>query len=61
MCLAQLRGEGRLDWDAPIAEYLPDLDLSGLAVEGGRDVSGEITVREVMGHTAGLADFFEGT
>lgn len=60
VCLAQLRGEGRLDWDAPIAEYLPDLDLSGLAVEGGRDVSNEITVREVMGHTAGLADFFEG-
>lgn len=60
VCIAQLRDEGRLDWDAPIAEFLPDLDLSGLAVEGGRDVSGEITVREVMSHTAGLADFFEG-
>lgn len=60
VCLAQLRDEGRLDWDAPIAGYLPDLDLSGLAVQGGRDVSGEITVREVMAHTAGLADYFEG-
>ncbi len=65
VCLAQLRDEGRLNWDAPIAGYLPDLDLSGLAVESGRDggvrdVSGEITVREVMAHTAGLADFFEG-
>ncbi len=60
VCLAQLRDEGRLDWDAPIAGYLPDLDLTGLAVENGRDVSGEITVREVMAHTAGLADFFEG-
>jgi CubicO group peptidase (beta-lactamase class C family) len=60
VCIAQLRDEGRLDWDAPIAGYLPDLDLSGLAVENGRDVSAEITVREVMGHTAGLADFFEG-
>jgi D-alanyl-D-alanine carboxypeptidase len=59
-CLAQLRDEGRLDWDAPIADYLPDLDLSGLAVENGRDVSGEVTVREVMSHTAGLADYFEG-
>lgn len=59
-CLAQLRDEGRLDWDAPIARYLPDLDLSGLAVDSGRDVSAEITVREVMAHTAGLADFFEG-
>jgi len=60
VCLAQLRGEGLLDWDAPIAGYLPDLDLSGLAVESGRDVSSEITVREVMSHTAGLADYFEG-
>ena len=60
VCLAQLREERRLDWDAPIAGYLPDLDLSGLAVENGRDVSAEITVREVMGHTAGLADYFEG-
>ncbi len=60
VCLAQLRLEGRLDWDAPIAGYLPDLDLTGLAVDGGRDVSGEITVREVMSHTAGLADYFEG-
>ena len=60
VCLAQLRAEGRLDWDAPIAGYLPDLDLTGLAVENGRDVSGEITVREVMGHTAGLADYLEG-
>lgn len=59
-CLAQLRDEGRLDWDAPIAGYLPDLDLTGLAVQDDRDVSGAITVREVMGHTAGLADFFEG-
>jgi len=65
VCLAQLRDEGRLDWDAPIARFLPDLDLSGLAVENGRDgsvrdVSSEITVREVMAHTAGLADYFEG-
>lgn len=60
-CLAQLRDEGRLDWDSAIAAYLPDLDLSGLAVENGRDVSAEITVREVMSHTAGLADYFEGT
>jgi len=59
VCLAQLRDEGRLDWDAPLAGYLPDLDLSGLAVDKGRDVSHEITVREVMAHTAGLADYFE--
>lgn len=60
VCLAQLRDEGRLDWDSPLGPLVPDLDLNGLAVDGGRDVSSEITVREVMAHTAGLADYFEG-
>lgn len=58
--LAQLRVEGRVDWDAPIAPLLPDLDLTGLSVDGGRDRSGEMTVREVLAHTAGIADYFEG-
>jgi D-alanyl-D-alanine carboxypeptidase len=58
--LAQLRAEGRLDWDAPIAGLLPDLDLSGLSIDNGHDRSEEMTVREVLAHTAGLADYFEG-
>lgn len=60
VCLAQLRDEGRLEWDAPLAAMLPHLDLRGLAHENGRDVSDDITVREVMAHTSGLADYFEG-
>jgi D-alanyl-D-alanine carboxypeptidase len=58
--LAQLRTEGRLDWDAPVAGYLADLDLAGLLVVKGVDRSGSMTVREVMAHTSGLADYFEG-
>lgn len=58
--LAQLRVEGRVDWDEPVAPLLPDLDLSGLSVAGGRDRSGEMTVREILAHTAGIADYFEG-
>lgn len=58
--LAQLREEGRLDWDAALAGYLPDLDLAGLVVVRGVDQSHAVTVREVMAHTAGLADYFEG-
>jgi CubicO group peptidase (beta-lactamase class C family) len=58
--LAQLRTEGRLDWDGPIAPYLPDLDLAGILVVKGGDRSGAMTVREVMAHTSGLADYFEG-
>ncbi len=58
--LAQLRDEGRVRWDAPLATYLPDLDLTGLVVVRGRDRSQDMTVREVMAHTSGLADYFEG-
>lgn len=58
--LAQLRAEGRLDWDAGIAGLLPDLDLSGLVIRDGVDRSAAMRVREVMAHTAGLADYFEG-
>jgi D-alanyl-D-alanine carboxypeptidase len=58
--LAQLRDEGRVDWDAPLAAYVPALDLSGLVVVGGEDRSQAMTVRQVMAHTSGLADYFEG-
>lgn len=59
--LAQLHTEGRLAWDAPIATYLPDLDLTGLTRQSGIDAATTITVRQVMAHTAGLPDYFEGT
>lgn len=58
--LAQLHAEGRLRWDSPIAAYLPELDLTGLSARQGRDLGAEITVQEVMAHTAGLPDYFEG-
>lgn len=47
--LAQLREEGALDWDARIADLVPA--ARGLT---------EGTVRQVMAHTAGLPDYFEG-
>lgn len=57
--LAQLQDEGRLMWSAPLSRYLPDVDLSGLVVDHGRDVGDEVTVQQVMAHTAGLPDYFE--
>ncbi|MFD5824762.1 serine hydrolase domain-containing protein [Lentzea sp. NPDC060358] len=43
--LLQLSGEGRVDLDAPVARYLPDL------------VDGRITVRQVLQHTSGLHNY----
>ncbi len=45
----QLAEEGRIDLDAPIATYLPDL------VPGGDT----ITVRNLLNHTSGLYDYLE--
>lgn len=50
--LAQLRAEGTLDWDSPIADLLSNLRI--------RELTNAATVREVMAHTSGLGDYFEG-
>ncbi|MEU6790645.1 serine hydrolase domain-containing protein [Nonomuraea wenchangensis] len=45
--ILQLAGQGRLRLDAPIAEHLP-----GLLPRGG-----QITIRMLLNHTSGLADY----
>lgn len=45
----QLVEEGRIDLDAPIATWLPDLVLPGET----------ITVRQLLNHTSGLYDYLE--
>lgn len=56
----QLRAEGRLDLDAPAAKYLDPVVMTGIHVLRGADASGRITIRELLSHTSGLADYFEG-
>lgn len=52
--VAQFLEEGALSWDAPLADYLPEVDLSGLSRQS------DFTIRQVLEHRAGLADYFEG-
>ncbi|XXX77468.1 serine hydrolase domain-containing protein [Sorangium sp. So ce134] len=47
----QLVGEGKVDLDAPIEAYLPDL-IRGEGIDGR-----EITVRQLLQHESGLPDF----
>ena len=56
--LARYRERGLVDWDAPMVGYLPDLDLHGLHARRGRERTGKITVRHLLAHTSGLADYF---
>ncbi|MFE0376506.1 serine hydrolase domain-containing protein [Streptomyces inhibens] len=52
VAVLQQVGAGRIDLDAPIARYLPDL----VPGERGR----QITVRMLLNHTSGIADYILG-
>ncbi len=51
---------GRLSRDDRMTEILPNEVTAGLHVMDGTDRTGEITVEHLLGHTSGLADYYEG-
>lgn len=57
--IMQLRAEGRIDIDAPAAALLDPSIMAGIHSLRGVDASGRITVRQLLSHTSGIADYFE--
>lgn len=55
----KLQEDSRLDLDASISTYLPSRVVDGLHRLGGVDWSSQVTVRHLLGHTSGLADWLE--
>jgi len=55
----KLTEQGRLDLDARLPEYLAPSLVRGLHCLRGVDHSAHITVRQLLGHTSGLADWLE--
>jgi len=63
MCAAVyglLADEGRIDLDDTIGSWLDDDILEGLFVVDGTDYSDQVTLRHLLSHTSGAADYFEG-
>ncbi len=56
----QLVDEGVLSFDDPVATWLDAETLDGLFVVDGVDYSAEVTVGQLLSHTSGIGDYFEG-
>ncbi len=55
----QLVQEGKLGLDAHVADVLDDSVLEGLFVFEGTDHADQVTVRQLLAHTSGVADYFD--
>jgi len=54
-----LAEDGRLKLDAPLSDYLPEEVYAGLHLWEGQDLTGQITIAQLLQHTSGLPDWFE--
>ncbi|HEQ71320.1 MAG TPA: class A beta-lactamase-related serine hydrolase, partial [Spirochaetia bacterium] len=50
--------QGALSLDDRLSHFLPADTIKGIAVVDGKDYSGEISVRQLLSHTSGIADFY---
>ena len=49
---------GSIALDDRIAKYLPRAIVEGIHVYAGTDYSNQITIRELLGHRSGIADYY---
>lgn len=56
----QLVESGAIGLDDPLPKVLPATELEGLFVHDGVDRAPEATVGQLLAHTSGVADYFEG-
>jgi D-alanyl-D-alanine carboxypeptidase len=55
----QLVDERKLDLSDSISKHLPRIDYSNLNVADGVDYSDQVTVRDLLSHTSGIADYYQ--
>ena len=56
--IMKLYEEGALSLDDPISKYLPTDLIRGIHVYKGKDYSNEITIKQLLSDTSGIADYY---
>jgi D-alanyl-D-alanine carboxypeptidase len=56
--IMQLYEKGALSLDDPMSRYLPEGLIKGIHVYKGKDYSQEITIKQLLSHTSGIADYY---
>nr|CBH37465.1 conserved hypothetical protein, beta-lactamase family [uncultured archaeon] len=56
--IMKLYEEGALSLDDPISKYLPTDLIRGIHVYKEKDYSNEITIKQLLSHTSGIADYY---
>ena len=57
--VAKLQESGKLTFNDKISNYLSPEVLKGLFVYNGIDYQSEVTIQQLLGHTSGVADYWE--
>jgi D-alanyl-D-alanine carboxypeptidase len=57
--IMKLYEEGALSLDDPMSKYLPADLIKGINVYKGKDYSNEITIKQLLAQTSGIADYYE--
>jgi D-alanyl-D-alanine carboxypeptidase len=56
--MMRLVEKGALSLEDPMSRYLPEKMIQGIHVYKGKDYSHKITLKELLSHTSGIADYY---
>jgi D-alanyl-D-alanine carboxypeptidase len=56
--IMRLYEKGALSLDDPMSKYLPAALIRGIHIYKGTDYSNEITIKQLLSHTSGIADYY---
>ena len=56
--IMRLYEKGELSLDDPMSKYLPKELIQGIHIYQGKDYSREITIKQLLSHTSGIADYY---